>query len=119
MPERSPEPSELTARASAKDNPALASVMERNIAALIERRRREEARVGWQARLAEAATRFTGNMIFTHFASVLVRLLVSDQHWACSVGSPMGSELRYSWHRRFGRSDLFVYLHPHQAKPHG
>ena len=66
MPERPSEPIELTARASAKDNPALASVMERNIAALIERRRKEEARVGWQARLAEVATRFTGNMIFIY-----------------------------------------------------
>jgi uncharacterized membrane protein len=41
--------------------------MERNIAALIERRRREEATIGWQARIADAATWFTGNIAFIYF----------------------------------------------------
>jgi uncharacterized membrane protein len=50
----------------AKTNAALASVVERNIAALIDHRRREEAGVGWQARLADAATRFIGNMAFIY-----------------------------------------------------
>jgi uncharacterized membrane protein len=51
---------------SAKNSGALASVVERNIAALIEHRRREEAGVGWQARLADAATRFIGSIAFTY-----------------------------------------------------
>jgi uncharacterized membrane protein len=51
---------------STETNAALASVIERNIAALIEHRRREEAGVGWQVRLADAATRFIGNMAFVY-----------------------------------------------------
>ena len=41
--------------------------MERNIVSLIERRRREEAAIGWQARITDAATRFTGNIAFIYF----------------------------------------------------
>jgi uncharacterized membrane protein len=67
MPERSSQLSERPAEASAKSNPALASVIERNIAALIERRRREETDIGWQARLVDTATRFIGNMVFIYF----------------------------------------------------
>jgi uncharacterized membrane protein len=66
MAERSSQLSERPAEASAKSNPALASVIERNIAALIERRRREETDIGWQARLADAATRLIGNMVFIY-----------------------------------------------------
>ena len=66
MAERPSQLSERAARASAKSNPALASVIERNIAALIERPRREEARIGWQDLPADAAMRFTGNMVFIY-----------------------------------------------------
>ena len=66
MAERAYQISERMAGASATANPALASVIERNIAALIERRRREETDIGWQARLADAATRFIGNMVFIY-----------------------------------------------------
>ena len=52
---------------SAEGNPALAAVVERNIATLIERRKSEESSMGWQARLADTATRFTGSMAFLYF----------------------------------------------------
>jgi uncharacterized membrane protein len=48
-----------------KDVP-LASVVERNIAALTQRRQKEEDRVGWQERIADGITRFTGSMIFVY-----------------------------------------------------
>ncbi len=67
MPERTSQHPKGTGGAYAKDNAALASVMERNIASLIERRRREEAETGWQVRIADAATRLTGNIAFFYF----------------------------------------------------
>jgi uncharacterized membrane protein len=66
MAEQPSQTSGRTAGASSKTDAALASVIERNIAALIERRRREETHIGWQARLADAATRFAGNLIFVY-----------------------------------------------------
>jgi uncharacterized membrane protein len=51
---------------SVKDSAALPSVVERNIAALIEHRWRQEAGVGWQARLADAATPFIGSIAFIY-----------------------------------------------------
>src|SRR5438045_3948323 len=42
--------------------PGLGTVLERNIQALKERRTREEAEAGFQERLAQAITRFTGSM---------------------------------------------------------
>jgi uncharacterized membrane protein len=44
--------------------PGLGPVLERNIHALSERRRREEREASWQERLAQAVTRFTGSMAF-------------------------------------------------------
>ena len=44
----------------------LSSVLERNIASLTERRRREEAEATAQERIAEAVTRFTGSMPFVY-----------------------------------------------------
>jgi uncharacterized membrane protein len=46
--------------------PGLSSVLERNIQALTERRRREEAQATLQERIAEAITRFTGSMPFVY-----------------------------------------------------
>ncbi len=54
----------LTA-ASAKP-PGLSSVLERNIGALSQRRKREEQQATVQERLAEAITRFTGSMVFVY-----------------------------------------------------
>lgn len=39
-------------------------LVERNIAALVERRRRARGRLGWQERLAERISRFSGTMPF-------------------------------------------------------
>jgi uncharacterized membrane protein len=50
----------------------LATVLERNIRALEERRRREEAEASREARLAEAITRFTGSMPFVYLHLALV-----------------------------------------------
>ena len=46
--------------------PGLTSVLERNIHALSERRKRDEAQATAQERLAEAITRFTGSMLFVY-----------------------------------------------------
>ena len=54
-------------------NPAgLASVLERNIRALRDRRDREQAEADRQTRLANAITRFTGSMPFVYLHLVLV-----------------------------------------------
>ena len=42
----------------------MARVVERNIEALLERRRAEEQRLAWPERVAAAITRFTGSMTF-------------------------------------------------------
>src|SRR5215203_5588073 len=44
----------------------LSSVLERNINALNQRRKREDARATAQEKLAEAITRFTGSMLFVY-----------------------------------------------------
>jgi uncharacterized membrane protein len=44
----------------------LSSVLERNIQALSDRRRREEKQATTQEKLAEAITRFTGSMLFVY-----------------------------------------------------
>jgi uncharacterized membrane protein len=46
-------------------------VMERNIRALIERRRIQEQRVSRQVRIADAITRFTGSMAFVYIHAVI------------------------------------------------
>ena len=50
----------------------LASVLERNIHALEERRQQEEAEAGLEARLAEMVTRFTGSMRFVYLHLAIV-----------------------------------------------
>ena len=52
--------------------PGLASVLERNIRALEERRRRDEAGAGRDERLAETITRFTGSMWFVYLHLAVV-----------------------------------------------
>ena len=50
--------------------PGIAPVLERNIRALQVRREHEEAAAGWQERVADGITRFTGSMtfVFLHLA---------------------------------------------------
>jgi uncharacterized membrane protein len=50
----------------------LASVVERNIRALVDRSAHEQARRPWSHRLADAVTRFTGTMTFVAVHVVLV-----------------------------------------------
>ncbi len=47
-----------------ESRPATTRLVERNIAELLARRHAEEQQLGWQDRLAELATRFTGSMAF-------------------------------------------------------
>src|SRR5688572_13301614 len=57
------------ANASPERAPAssdLARVIERNIHALIARRHAEDAKKGWQDRVADKITRFTGSMLFVY-----------------------------------------------------
>jgi len=55
----------------AQDQSRLAGVVERNIHALLERRRREEARQPLQQRVADSITRFTGSMSFVYIHVVV------------------------------------------------
>jgi uncharacterized membrane protein len=48
------------------DGEVLAPILERNIRALITRRQQAERSKGWQERLADAITRFTGSMPFVY-----------------------------------------------------
>ena len=49
----------------------MATVMERNIRTLVERRSREEAKEPRQVRVADGITRFTGSMAFVYIHAVL------------------------------------------------
>jgi uncharacterized membrane protein len=64
----------------------LAPVVERNIRALLDRRRREHAARGWADRVADAAARFAGSMAFVylHLAAVLAWVAV-NRGWAPAV----------------------------------
>jgi uncharacterized membrane protein len=50
---------------------AMAAVVERNIQALLARRMQDEQRLGWQDRLADRITRFTGSMRFVYLHILL------------------------------------------------
>lgn len=60
----------------------LTGVVARNIRALLEMRRREDQRRGWQLRFADGVTRFTGSMAFvwTHLAILAVWFV-----WNCRL----------------------------------
>lgn len=55
----------------------LTEALERNIAALAERRRAERERAPFQARLADAVTRFTGSLAFVYLHLMLVAFWVA------------------------------------------
>lgn len=67
----------VTDERKAAGRSALAGVVERNIAALIERRRLQEERRGVADRIADAISRFTGSMPFVYVHLVLVALWVA------------------------------------------
>jgi len=58
-------------RAAEPGASALGSVMERNIAAILARRKRDEVRRGWQDRAAAAVSEFAGSMRFVYIHLVL------------------------------------------------
>lgn len=60
------------------EKPAIAKVVERNIEALAQRRRREEARTGWQERIADAITRFTGSMTFVYLHLIVLGFWIAS-----------------------------------------
>ena len=62
--------------ASAPDA-GMAGVVERNIAALLERRRAESARMGAQERIADRISAFTGSMTFVYIHLVLFGLWIA------------------------------------------
>src|SRR4051794_39864857 len=45
---------------------AMTGIVERNIQALLQRRELDEQRLGWQERLADTITRFSGSMKFVY-----------------------------------------------------
>jgi uncharacterized membrane protein len=72
---------ERTARSWA-DRKRLASVLERNIRALDERRQQEEARAGFQDRLADIVTRATGSMVFVYVHLLLFSIWIVVNIWS-------------------------------------
>ena len=66
--------------------PGLSPVLERNIRALQERRRREEAEATAEERVAEAITRFTGSMRFVYLHLALFGFwIVANLGWLPGV----------------------------------
>jgi uncharacterized membrane protein len=60
-----------------ESNPSItAQVVQRNIRALLARRQAEDKRKGWQDRLADTITRFTGSMRFVYIHLVIYGLWV-------------------------------------------
>ncbi len=57
--------------AQSQQQAALAPVIERNIQALLDQRRRDEARLSVQERVAQAVTRFAGSMAFVYLHLLL------------------------------------------------
>ena len=59
------------------DSGEFARVLDRNIIALIERRRQEDAAKGREERIADAITRFTGSMVFVYIHVAVVAAWVA------------------------------------------
>jgi uncharacterized membrane protein len=64
------------------DRKRLASVLERNIRALEQRRQQEEAGAGFQERLADAITRATGSLIFVYVHLLLFGVWIVVNIWS-------------------------------------
>src|SRR3954451_17067571 len=64
----------------------MSPVLERNIQALVDRRRREEAAANTQQKLADAITAFTGSMVFVYLhLAVFGFWIVANLHWVPGV----------------------------------
>jgi uncharacterized membrane protein len=60
----------------------LSPVLDRNIAALRERRRREQRAATWHSRVAHAITHFAGSMIFVAVQLLVVGVwIAANRHW--------------------------------------
>lgn len=69
-----------------EDRTPYASVLARNIEALLERRRREEEEQGWQERVAIAISGFAGSMTFVYLhLAVLIGWIVINLRWISIV----------------------------------
>ncbi|WP_207532574.1 DUF1003 domain-containing protein [Desertivirga arenae] len=56
--------------------PPMASVVERNIKALLEREKNEEAKESYQDKIADKITKFTGSMLFVYIHFLLIGLWI-------------------------------------------
>jgi uncharacterized membrane protein len=66
----------------------LAPVLDRNIEALQQRRKREERAASWQERVADAITRFGGSMLFVYIhVAVFGFWIVANLRWIPGVPS--------------------------------
>ncbi|MFL5239484.1 MAG: DUF1003 domain-containing protein [Rhizomicrobium sp.] len=64
----------------------MSPVLERNIQALVDRRRREESAANTQQKLADAITAFTGSMVFVYLhLAVFGFWIVANLHWVPGV----------------------------------
>src|SRR4051795_3644872 len=64
----------------------MSPVLERNIRALVERRRREEQEASPQQKLADAITRFTGSMLFVYLHLLIFGFwIVANLHWVPGI----------------------------------
>jgi uncharacterized membrane protein len=64
----------------------MSSVLERNIRALVDRRRREQSKATTQQRVADSITRFTGSMAFVYLHLVVFGVwVVANLHWMPGV----------------------------------
>lgn len=68
---------EESRRPQAAGESEMASVVDRNIAALLARKKAEERAKGWQERVADAITGFTGSMTFVYLHAVLFGLWIA------------------------------------------
>ncbi|MBP1804820.1 DUF1003 domain-containing protein [Rubellimicrobium aerolatum] len=82
----SPDPRRRSPTSPPAYPPGLGSVLERNIQALTDRRRREESEASLQDRVAEAITRFTGSMLFVYLHLALFGFwIVANLGWIPDV----------------------------------
>ncbi|GFO58621.1 membrane protein [Geomonas silvestris] len=68
---------EESRRAQTAGESEMASVVDRNIAALLARKKAEEKAKGWQERVADTITGFTGSMTFVYLHAVLFGLWIA------------------------------------------
>src|SRR5687767_2544213 len=72
-----------------KTTTELAQIIDRNIAALLDRRQKEDDRKSVEHRIADVITRFTGNMIFVYIHLVVFSLwIMINLGWLSGLGLP-------------------------------